>query len=103
LASIASAAFSRRALKSSVFSTVERGGAVDVRPAKVGHNVAGIELVGFLGRLEVRPVVRRLQEAAELALLVVELLDLRNRVVRRAAHDAAGLDEVVDRVVPGEG
>ena len=67
MANIASAAFSRRVeILGIIEGPGERGGAVDVRLAKVGHDIAGIELVGFLGRLEVRPVVRRLQEAAKL-------------------------------------
>jgi len=66
------------------------------------HNIAGIELVGLLGGFKIRPIVRRLQETAELALLPVEFNDLGDRVVERAADDAAGLNEPVDRVVPGE-
>ena len=81
---------------------VERGlaravGAVE--PASRGAP----QLVGLLGVLEVRPVVRELQERAELALLRLQAPDLRDGVVGRADHGAAVLDHAVDgrRSAPG--
>jgi hypothetical protein len=41
------------------------------------------------------------QEHAELALLVLQPLDQRDRVVRRAAHPVAVLDKPFERVLPG--
>src|SRR5262245_13651084 len=80
----------------------ERLDAVQVRLAEMRHHVAGIELEGFLRRLEVRPVVRKLQESSELTLLAVEAIDLGDGVVRRADHDAAGGSEDLQRVALGQ-
>ena len=54
------------------------------RPVVAGetrHDVARIQLVGPLGRLPIRPVVRLVQEGAEIALLGVQPLDQRNGVL----------------------
>src|SRR5215472_1024498 len=46
--------------------------ALDVGPVDDRRHVALPEVVGLLGRLEVRPVVRELEEGAELALLLLQ-------------------------------
>src|SRR5689334_21395329 len=43
-----------------VAAPLEGGGAALVEPAETRHHVAGVEFVGALGRLEIRPVVRLL-------------------------------------------
>src|SRR5215470_15287662 len=48
------------------------GGARRVGTAEMRHHIARVKLVGPLGRLEVRPIVRLLQERAEYALLLFQ-------------------------------
>src|ERR1700729_4137905 len=54
----------------------ERGLARRVGAVDGGRHVALPQIVGLLGVLEIRPIVRKLQEAAELALLLLQTADL---------------------------
>src|SRR5690606_16099190 len=77
---------------------------LDPRPVVAGeggHHVAGVELVGAFRLLPVGPVVRLVQEAAEVALLVVEPPDLGDGVVGRADDAELVLDEPFHRVGAG--
>src|SRR5690348_3572962 len=73
-----------------------------VRASEMRHDVARIKLVRLLGRLPIGPVVRELQEAAEGALLRLELLDLLDGVIGRADNDCAGRDQNIERVTGRE-
>ena len=55
------------------------GSAALVEVVEMRHHVAGVELVGPLGRLKVGPVVRLLQKGAERPLLLIEPFDERDR------------------------
>src|SRR5436309_2093174 len=57
---------------------IVRGLTRDVRVLEYRRDVLGPQLVGFDGLVERRPVVRELQERAELALLGLEALHLRD-------------------------
>src|SRR5438132_8285935 len=48
------------------------GGARRVGPAEMRHHIAGVKLVGSLGRLEIGPVVGLLQESDKRPMLLVE-------------------------------
>ena len=75
------------------------GGARRVGPAEMRHHIARVEFVGALGRLEIGPVMRLVQKGAEGALLLVEPVDQRDRVVRGAADAVAVLDKPFERVL----
>ena len=63
------------------------------------HDVALVKLVGSLGLCEIGPVVRHVQEHAEVTLLLVQSLEHRDRVVRGADHAVLVLDEPLRRVL----
>src|SRR5215469_10160679 len=54
------------------------------------------QVVGLPGVLEIGPVVRKLQEAAELALLGLQTTDLRDSIVRGTDDNHARLDRCLD-------
>src|SRR5205823_9142409 len=70
-----------------------------VGPAEMRHHIAGVKFVGPLGRLPIGPVMRLMQEGAERALLVLQPLDQRDRVVRGAAYPVAVFDKPLERVL----
>src|ERR1700679_1093474 len=78
-----------------------RGLARDIGFVDDGRHMPLPEFIGFLGGLEVRPIVRELQEATEFALLLLQAADLRDGIVRRADDDHAVLDELFGRFVGG--
>src|SRR5262249_61935812 len=82
-----------------VAAPLERGGAALVEPAEMRHHIAGVKLVGALGRLPIGPVVRLLQKRAELALLLLQPLDQGDCIIRRAANSVVVLDKPSERVI----
>src|ERR1700739_307147 len=79
----------------------ERGLARRVGAVDRWRHVALPKVVGLFRVLEIRPIVRELQEAAELALLLLEAADLRDGVVGRADHGDAFLDQRFEGTVLG--
>src|SRR5882672_5439977 len=75
------------------------GGARRVGPAEMRHHIAGVKLVGSLGRLEIGPVVGLVQESAKRPLLLVEPFDQRDRVVGRATNTVTVLGKPFERVL----
>src|SRR5277367_6317878 len=71
--------------------------ASDIGLVDDGRHMALPEVVGFLGRFEIRPIVRELQEAAEFALLFLQTTDLRDGIVGRSDHARALFDELFRR------
>src|SRR5215831_5710257 len=76
-------------------------GARAVVAAEMRHHVAGVELIGALRLLPIGPIVRLLQEDAELALLLLQPLDQRDRVVGGADDAVIVLDKPAERVLSG--
>src|SRR5207245_3634798 len=63
------------------------------------HDVASDQLVALERGFAVGPLVRHLQQATESSGLVLQALDLRDRILDRADDGEAGLVESVDRVL----
>src|SRR5208283_1090503 len=74
------------------------GDARGVVPAEMRHHKALIELVGALGLLPIGPIMGLLQKDAKGALLLIEPLDQRDRVVGGADHAEIVLVEPFERV-----
>src|ERR1700733_11806207 len=79
----------------------ERGLARRVGAVDRGRHVALPKVVGLFRVLEIRPIVRELQEAAELALLLLKAADLRDGIVGRADDGDAFPDQGFERTVLG--
>src|SRR5690242_10426443 len=78
---------------------VERLDSRRVVAGKVRHDVACIQFVGSLGCVPVSPVMRLVEEYAELALLRAQSLDQCDRVVRSTDDTVLVLDEPFSRVL----
>src|SRR5439155_12194916 len=70
-----------------------------IQPAEMRHDIAGVELLGALCRLPVRPVVRLVEEGAEGTLLFLQALNEGDRVIRGAAHPVAVFAKPFERVL----
>ena len=70
-----------------------------VRAVEMRHHIALHQLEMALGRREVGPVVRKLQEGAEAARAFLQELDMLDHVVRRADDRHAVFRQIGDRIV----